>query len=82
MRMSWVWLFRLRTLLEIFHEDLNNDRCYIPSEKFEKFGLKKEFDKIVSNPEKIQEILQEMLMNVDSHFKKSDYLLKSLDKKK
>ena len=74
--------FQITNIVRDFHEDLNNDRCYIPSEKFEKLNLKKEFDKIVSNPEKIQEILQEMLINADSHFKKSDYLLKSLDKKK
>ena len=33
--------FQITNIVRDFHEDLNNDRCYIPSEKFEKFGLKK-----------------------------------------
>ena len=34
MRMSWYGFSDYKHVRD-FHEDLNNDRCYIPSEKFE-----------------------------------------------
>ena len=39
--------FQITNIVRDFHEDLNNDRCYIPSEKFEKFGLKKNLIKLL-----------------------------------
>ena len=33
--------FQITNIVRDFYEDLNNKRCYIPSNKFEKYGLKK-----------------------------------------
>ena len=73
---------QITNIVRDFKEDLNNNRCYIPSEKFIKYGLKKKLNNLKNNPEKIQVILQEMLKDANNHFKKSDYLLNSLDQKK
>ena len=74
--------FQITNIVRDFKEDLNNKRCYIPSEKFIEHGLKKKLSDLTNNSEKIQSILQEMLEDANKHFKKSDYLLKSLDQKK
>ena len=74
--------FQITNIVRDFKEDLNNKRCYVPSEKFNEHGLRKKLSDLTNNSEKIQSILQEMLEDANKHFKKSDYLLKSLDQKK
>ncbi len=74
--------FQITNIVRDFKEDLNNKRCYIPSEKFIKYGLKKKLNNLTKNSERIELVLQEMLNDADNHFKKSDYLLKSLDRNK
>ena len=46
MHMNSVWL-QITNIVRDFHEDLNNKRCYIPSEKFEKYGLKKDLKRLL-----------------------------------
>ena len=46
--------FQITNIVRDFHEDLNNKRCYIPSEKFEKHGLKKDLIKLFNNPLKLK----------------------------
>ena len=73
--------FQITNIVRDFYEDLNYGRCYIPFEKFKKYGLKKDLNKLLKNQE-IYIILQEMLEIANKHFKNSDHLLKNLDKKK
>ncbi len=73
--------FQITNIVRDFHEDLNNKRCYIPSEKLEKYGLKKDLKRLLNSP-KIDLVLQEMLIIANKHFKKSDCFSKSLNKKK
>ena len=74
--------FQITNIVRDFHEDLENKRCYIPSEKFDKYRLKKNINELRYNSNDIQVVLQEMLTIANKHFKKADLLLKDLDKKK
>ena len=73
--------FQITNIVRDFHEDLENKRCYIPSEKFDKYRLKKNINELRYNSNDVQVVLQEMLTIANKHFKKADLLLKDLDKK-
>ena len=73
--------FQLTNIVRDFKEDLEIKRCYIPKEKLEKFRIKKKLDKLENDP-KIQKVLQEILKEAHSYFKKSDDLAKKISKSK
>ena len=73
--------FQITNIVRDFYEDLGNKRCYLPSSKLTKYGIKKSLKNIDNNPF-IQNILQEMLEEANNEFEKSDLLKKNIDKKK
>ena len=72
--------FQLTNIVRDFSEDLEIERCYLPSEILKKYGIKKEISVINKNPS-LQNVLQEVLKEALRYFKKSDQLSKKLNKK-
>ncbi len=73
--------FQITNIVRDFYEDLSNKRCYLPSSKLTKYGIKKNIKNIEKNLY-IQDVLQEMLEEAKNEFEKSDLLRKGIDKKK
>ena len=73
--------FQITNIVRDFYEDLKNKRCYLPSSKLKKYGIKKNLKDIENNPY-IQNILQEMLEEAKNEFERADLLKKGIDKKK
>ena len=72
--------FQLTNIVRDFSEDLEIERCYLPSEILKKYGIKKEISVINKNP-LLQNVLQEVLKEALRYFKKSDQLSKKLNEK-
>ena len=72
--------FQLTNIVRDFSEDLEIERCYLPSEILKKYGIKKEISVINKNPS-LQNVLQEVLKEALRYFKKSDQLSKKLNEK-
>tara|TARA_B100000575_G_scaffold260543_1_gene233595 strand:+ start:181 stop:1017 length:837 start_codon:yes stop_codon:yes gene_type:complete len=72
--------FQLTNIVRDFSEDLEIERCYLPSEILKKYDIKKEISVIKKNP-LLQDVLQEVLKEALRYFKKSDQLSKKLNEK-
>ena len=72
--------FQLTNIVRDFSEDLEIERCYLPSEILKKYGIKKEISVVNKDP-MLQNVLQEVLKEALRYFRKSDQLSKKLNKK-
>ena len=73
--------FQLTNIVRDFREDLEIERCYIPSSKLKKYGIKRSILNL-DKKSKIQEVLQDILKDADKFFKKADEISINLDQKK
>lgn len=73
--------FQLTNIVRDFKEDLERGRCYISSNYFEKYGIKKNIKTILDEP-KIQNIFQDILHEANKYFIKSDEESKKIQKRK
>ena len=72
--------FQLTNIVRDFYEDLKRGRCYIPSEYLSIYGIKKDIKTIMYEP-KLQNILQDILLEANIFFEKSTIEAKNISKK-
>ena len=73
--------FQLTNIVRDFREDLEIERCYIPSSILKKYGIKRSILNL-DKKNKIQQVLQDILKDADKFFKKADEISINLDQKK
>ena len=73
--------FQLTNIVRDFYEDLNRGRCYISSDYFAKYGIRKNL-MTISNEPKLQNIFQDILNEAHEYYEKSLRESKKINKKK
>ncbi|MBS91446.1 MAG: hypothetical protein CMM95_00110 [Rickettsiales bacterium] len=73
--------FQITNIVRDFNEDLKINRCYIPMELIKKYKVEKNL-RLLKKNSKIQNILQDLLIEANFYFLKSDKLSENFDKKK
>ncbi len=73
--------FQLTNIVRDFYEDLNRGRCYIASEYLSRYGVDENIKTIIKEP-KLQDVLQDILIDANEYFERSRIESKKICKKK